>query len=267
VQFFNNRRANALRALLTLQANREYQQQFPLRTTCFRPSTRMHHALRPVDTGYSWPERRRAVDNCRLACLIYLNAVIAEYGNFSKKTEQFLATFSRFVEDDDYDCALSAEHLFWSLVRGIEEHAANERIWMVSRMMGVVKGANKRTWQDIEEALRSFLFMAEDTSDLIKYLSSWDPEKFRKDVMAFSEHEFETPQSDAGNDEQPFKLVFTPEDSDFLPETRDAQWFQETEAAARSGVDPHPKMDETLQRLSLSPKSHLIDDNSSENTP
>jgi hypothetical protein len=227
----------------------------------------MYHAFRPVDTRYSRPEKRRAVDNCRLASLIYLNAVIAEYGNFSKKTEQFLATFSRFVEDDDYDCTLSAEHLFWSLVRGIEQRAANERIWMVSRMMGVVKRANKRMWEEIEEALRLFLVLPEDTSDLIKYLSSWDPEKFRKDVMAFSEHELETPPSDSKNNDPPFKLVFSPEDSDFLPETRDAQWFQETEAAAISGVGPHPKMEETMQRLSLSPKSHLSDYNSPDNTP
>jgi hypothetical protein len=267
VRLFNDRRVNALRALPTSQADREYQRQFPMRTTCFRPGTRMYHAFRPVEARFSWPEKRRAVDNCRLASLIYLNAVIAEYGNFSKRTEQFLATFSRFVEDDDYDCVLSAEHLFWSLVRGIEERAANERVWMVSRMMGVVKRANKRMWEEIEEALRLFLVMPEDTSDLIKYLSNWDPEKFRKDVMAFSEREFETPLSDSKDNDQPFKLVFSPEDSDFLPETRDAQWFQETEAAARSGVGPHPKMEETLQRLSLSPKSHSSDYHSPDNTP
>ena len=267
MRFFTHRRANALRALPTSEADRDYQNQFPMRTTCFRPGTRLNHALRPVDTGYSWPEKRRAVDNCRLACLIYLNAVIAEYGNFSVRTEQFLATFCRFVNDDDYDCSLSAEHLFWSLVRGIEERAANERIYMVSRMMGVIKRANKRTWQNLEEALRLFLIMPEDTTDLIRYLQEWDPKKFRKDVMSFSEHEFATPQIDMGNDDQPFKLVFATEDSDFLPETRDAQWFQETEAAARSGVGPHPKMDETLQRMSMSPKSQLSEYHSPGRTP
>ena len=266
VHFFNDRRADALRALPTSQADRECQQQFPMRTTCFSPGTRLHHALRPVETGYSWPEKRRAVDNCRLACLIYLNAVIAEYGNFSAKTEQFLATFCKFVEDDDYDCALSAEHLFWSLVRGIEERAVNERTYMVSRMMGVLKRANKRTWQNIEEALRLFLVMPEDTIDLIKYLQAWDPEKFCRDVMAFSEHDFAEPQTDVENDETPFKLSFCTEDSDFLPETRDAQWFQETEAAARSGVGPHPRLEETLQRMSLSPNSPLSESSSPENT-
>ena len=235
MRFFSDRRANALRALPTSQADRDYQRQFPIRTTCFRPGTRLYHAFRPVDTRYSWPEQRRAVDNCRLACLIYLNTVIAEYGNFSIRTEQFLETFSRFVEDDDYDCAMSAEHLFWSLVRGIEERTTNERIYMVSRMMGVLKRANKRTWEDIEEALRLFLTIPEDTTDLIKDLQAWDPEKFHKDVMAFSEHEFV-----ASDEDQPFKLIFCTEDSDFLPETRDVQWFPETEAAARSGVGPHP---------------------------
>lgn len=267
VRFFSDRRANALQALQTSQADREYQEQFPMRLTFFRPGERISHAFRPVKTEYNLPEKRRAVDNCRLACLIYLNVVIQEYGNFSKRTEQFLATFSRFVDDDDYDCTLSAEHLLWSLIRGIEERAVNERIWMVSRMMGVLKRANKQTWEDIEEVLRSFLIVPEDTSDLVKYLSSWDLEKFRRDVMAFSEHDLVTLGSDSENEDPPFKLVFRPEDSDFLPETRDAQWFQETEAAARSGVGPHPKMDETLQRLSLSPRSHTCDHHSPGKTP
>jgi hypothetical protein len=87
--------------------------------------------------------QRRAVDNCRLACLIYLNAVIAEYGNFSIRTEQFLATFSQFVEDGDHTCVLSIEHLFRFLVHGIKEWAASERISMVSRMIGVLKRAQQ----------------------------------------------------------------------------------------------------------------------------
>jgi hypothetical protein len=61
---------------------------------------------------------------------------------------------------------------------------------MVLRMMGVLKRASKRTWQDIEEALYLFLTMPKDTTDLIKHVQAWDPGKLRKDVMAFSEHEF-----------------------------------------------------------------------------
>jgi hypothetical protein len=131
---------------------------------------------------FLWKRNQRcAVCNCRLALLIYLNAVIAEYSKFS---------ITRSAEDDDYDCALSAEHLFWSLVRGIGERTTNERIYMVLRMMGVLKRASKRTWQDIEEALYLFLTMPKDTTDLIKHVQAWDPGKLRKDVMAFSEHEF-----------------------------------------------------------------------------
>jgi hypothetical protein len=68
--------------------------------------------------------------------------------------------------------------------------STNERIYMVLRMMGVLKRASKRTWQDIEEALYLFLTMPKDTTDLIKHVQAWDPGKLRKDVMAFSEHEF-----------------------------------------------------------------------------
>ena len=256
VTFFNSRRADALRALPTSQADREYQQQFPIRTTVFRPGTRMYHALSPVETNYSWPEKRRAVDNCRLAALLYLNAVIADYGNFSPKTEQFFTAFSKFVEDDDYDCALSAEHLFWSLIRGIEESPAHERIWKVSRMIGVIKRANQQTWTDIEDALRLFLVMPEDTSTMITYLTTWDPEAFHQEVTAFSE-DYIIESCTPTHEQLRRSTIFDarPEDSDFLPETRDVQWFQERQAAAEAGVTAHPKLVETLGRLSISPKS------------
>lgn len=90
-------------------------------------------------------------------------------------------------------------------------------------MMGVLKRANKRTWQNIEEALRLFLTMPKDTTDSIKYLQAWDLEKFHKDVTAFSEHEFVASEIDVEDEDQPFQLIFYTEDSDFLPETQDAQ--------------------------------------------
>ena len=121
---------------------------------------------------------------------------------------------------------------------------------MVLRMMEVLKRASKRTWQDIEEALYLFLTMPKDTTDLIKHVQAWDPGKLRKDIMAFSEHEFVASEIDMEDEDQSFQLiVYT--GGLRLPETQDAQWFPETEAAARSGVGPHPKMDETLQRISL----------------
>ena len=224
VKFYTQRRLNALQALPTSQADQERHKHFPMRTHCFRPGTRMYHALSPVETRYGSPEKRRAVDNCRLACLIYLNAVISDYGDFSPKTEEFFTAFSKFIEDDDYDCSLAAEHLLWSLVRGIEERKAYERTWMVSRMMGVVKRANWRIWIDVETALRLFLVIPDNNSELIQYLSTPDAESLRQEVMAFSQLNLDTDYGRLSGplaSNQPFNARF--EDSDFLPETRDVQ--------------------------------------------
>jgi hypothetical protein len=242
VDFFTIRRANALKALPTSQADREHHRKFPFRSTCFRPGTRMYNAFAPVEFSYSKPERRRAVDNCRLACLIYLNAVLLEYGDFSPKTEKFFELFSGFVEDDDLDCVLSAEHLSWSLIRGIEPHDTYERIWKVSRMVGVVKRANQQTWWDIEEALRMLLIMPEDGTKLLIRIAAWDTGRFRKEILSFPD--YNTKYS-------PRQLAILPAamkqgqtsastvDIDFLPETRDVQWFPGLTAAAESGVEPH----------------------------
>lgn len=256
VKFFISRQADALRSLPTSPAHRKFQElKFPVRTKCFRPGTRMYAALAPLSSGYSRPEKRRAVDNGRMACLVYLNVVIAEYGNFSDQTEQFFEIFSGFVQDDDHDCALSAEHLLWSLVRGIETKRAEERIWMVSRMIGVIKRADQKTWSDIEDALRLFLTMPDDTSDLVAYLTAWDSERFRKEMMAFCENDIaRSYMLTVGDTQRTPTFDSCPNETDFLPETRDVQWFPQTEAAAAGGVPPHPRLTEALERLSMSPR-------------
>lgn len=226
--FFVKRKADSIKAVPTSQADREHHSRYSLRCQVFRPGTRMFAVLARVETGYSSPDKRRAVDNCRMACLLYLNAVVAEYGDFSARTEKFLETFSHFVEDDDLDCTLSAEHLSWALIRGIEDTEHNERVWMVSRMVGVLKRADQTTWEDVEEALRLFLVMSEDGSQLLDRLSHWDTESVRASIMSFfgAGGPCWTTAMDLG------------EESDFLPETRDAQWVPQAQPEA--GVHPHP---------------------------
>lgn len=230
LSFFIARKANAIKAIPTSQADRDHNSKFPLRCQSFNPGTRMYIALAQVETGYSSPDKRRAVDNCRMACLLYLNAVVAEYGDFSAKTETFLETFLHFVEDDDLDCTLSAEHLLWALIRGIEDEAHHERVWMVSRMVGVLKRANQRTWWDVEEALRLFLVMPEDGSILLERLSNWDTESVRVSIMSFSDSVAACWTRSTVSDLK--------DESDFLPETRDAQWVGRAQVEA--GVCPHP---------------------------
>ena len=230
VDFFIKRKADAIKAVLTSQSGREHYATFPLRCESFRPGTRMYIALAQVESGYSSPYKRRAVDNCRMACLLYLNIVVSEYGDFSEQTENFLEIFSRFVEDDDLDCTLSAEHLLWAVIRGIEDTEHNERVWMVSRMVGVLKRANQKTWQAVEEALRLFLIIPEDGSELIDRISNCDTESVRKDILSFSDV-----MPKCWNKST---VTHLKEQSDFLPETRDAQWVPQAQPEA--GVHPHP---------------------------
>jgi Fungal specific transcription factor domain len=241
LDFFVQRKADAIKAIPTSQADSEHHSKFPLRCQSFNPGTRMYVALAQVETGYSSPDKRRAVDNCRMACLLYLNTVIAEYGNFTAKTEKFLETFAHFVEDDDLDCTLSAEHLLWALIRGIEDEPHNERVWMMSRMVGVLKRSDQKTWADVEEALRLFLVMPEDGSELMARLAGWDTESVRVSIMSFS---------DAAGACWTKSSVADLKESDFLPETRDAQWV--SQAQAEAGVDPHPMSAIVLARGSAS---------------
>jgi len=144
----------------------------------------MHTVLSPVETGYGNPDKRRAVDNCRLACLIFLNAAMAEHGDFSEPCEHFLSSFAQFAEDDDEDCTLSAEHLLWYLIRGFGDPKTDEWTWMTSRMIGVMKRSGQQTWESVETSLRLFLIMPEDGSEMVNHLTAWDPEKFYQDLAS-----------------------------------------------------------------------------------
>jgi hypothetical protein len=183
--FFSERKAAALAALPTGPADTAREVRFPLRSTAFRPGSRMYRALAPVAPEYACPDRRRAVDHCRMACLLYLNLTLSEYGGFSEDTEEFLRRFAGFIEDDDLDCTLSAEHLLWALVRGIEEVRRDERVWRMSRMVGVLKRCGERTWAEVEEGLRLFLVMGKDAGETLQRLKHWDTEAVRRGILAW----------------------------------------------------------------------------------
>ncbi|EXJ73837.1 uncharacterized protein A1O5_03599 [Cladophialophora psammophila CBS 110553] len=153
----------------------------------FREGTELANSLKAIDTGYESPDKRRAVDNCRIACLIHLNLVMAEYGDFSPATEEYLQVLQRILEEDDDDSILSAEHLLWTLLTAFRPQGHYERIWKMSRLVGVMKRARARSWRTIEDALRAFLRLPESIDDLESALSACNREEFLGEVIAIGD--------------------------------------------------------------------------------
>lgn len=139
-------------------------------------------ALTAIETGYASAHRRRAVDNCRMACLIHLNLVVAEHGEFSSVTEEYLQSLQQILDDDDDDSSLSAEHLLWTLLIMFKSPGHYERIWKMSRLVNIVKRARAPTWTTIEDALRAFLRMPESIEEVEVGLIGWDQAAFLQEV-------------------------------------------------------------------------------------
>ena len=86
------------------------------------------------------------------------------------------------------------------------------------------------------------LTMPEDGTKLIIRIAAWDTGRFRKEILSFADYD---------TNYNPCQLTMSPAamkqeqanastvDIDFLPETRDVQWFPGLIAAAESGVQPH----------------------------
>lgn len=148
----------------------------------FREGSELAMALQAIETGYANPDKRRAVDNCRMACLIHLNLVMAENGDFSQATEDFLRSLQRILDQDDDDSSLSAEHLLWTLLAAFKPQDNYERIWKMARLVGVVKRTQTHTWAAIENALRMFLRLPESVSDLEAAVSGWSRDEFLAEV-------------------------------------------------------------------------------------
>ncbi len=182
VQFFNARRGQALKNLPSTPAQQKRFKHHH-RTGMFQAESDLEQALRSIETGYSSPDKRRAVDNCRMACLIYINMIMADYGDFSPSTEAFLERLQSILDADDDDSSLSAEHLLWTLLAAFPPKDHYERIWKMSRLVGVAKRTRAHTWTAIETALRMFLRLPDTIEDLEVVVSGWNREEFLIEVQ------------------------------------------------------------------------------------
>ncbi|KAK5205899.1 hypothetical protein LTR72_010105 [Exophiala xenobiotica] len=187
VEFFNQRRAQALKNLPSTPAQQKTLRDHPYRTNTFKPGSELNNALSNTETGYDDPDKRRAVDNCRMASLIHLNLVMAEFGDFSATTIEYLKSLQLLVEDDDDDSDLSAEHLLWTLLSASTSAEHYDRVWKMSRLVGVVKRTSSQMWSIIENALRTFLRLPESAEDLELILREWDHKRFLLEAMSLTE--------------------------------------------------------------------------------
>ncbi|KIX95287.1 uncharacterized protein Z520_08804 [Fonsecaea multimorphosa CBS 102226] len=173
-QFINARRSQILKNLPSTPAQHRQLTAHRSRATMFHEGSELANALKSIETGYESPDKRRAVDNCRLACLIHLNLVMAEHGDLSQATEEYLQALQRILDEADDDSSLSAEHLLWTLLTPFRSQGHYERIWKMSRLVGVVKRTSAQTWMAIENALRVFLRLPGSIYDFESALSVWD---------------------------------------------------------------------------------------------
>ncbi|KAJ5424232.1 hypothetical protein N7491_009448 [Penicillium cf. griseofulvum] len=110
VQSYTGRRSSILRLLPTSDAESELQyEMYPRRLMSFQPGTVLHQVLSPESRrnntlGGSYPIAadpnpnqaiqmggdRLRTDNCRLACIIYINLMLLELGDLSEAAELFL---------------------------------------------------------------------------------------------------------------------------------------------------------------------------------
>lgn len=178
VQFLNRRKAQTLKALPSTAAQHKALNNHPLRTSSFRAGSELSSALENLETGYNDFDKRRAVDNCRMASLIHLNLIMAELGDFSSQTEKYLATLQQILEDDEDDSDLSAEHLLWTLLSLSTDQGHYDRVWRMSRLIGVVKRTSSAMWSTIENVLRNFLRLPANANDLGLVLQEWNHERF-----------------------------------------------------------------------------------------
>jgi hypothetical protein len=183
VQFFNARRCQALRNLPSTPAQQREFRNRHLQATVFQEGSELSRALEGKDTGYLSADKRRSVDNCRMGCLIHLNLIMADYGDFSHATEDYLRSLQRILDQDDDDSSLSAEHLLWTLLAAFPPEEHYKRIWKMARLVGVAKRARAHTWVAIENALRTFLRLPESVADLEAAMSGWNREEFLREVQ------------------------------------------------------------------------------------
>lgn len=178
LSLFMKRKAIMLRALPTSEAEHEYRSvAFARRCGAFMKGTILRHMLsRPTvaegsctDTRHPTARRkhglkgrkRQVEDNCRFAIILFLCQTMAEYGDFSKITANFLRALEERLQDERSDINLSPEFLLWSLLQGIV--SASERcaeLWSrVSGMMAASRFISESAMPQLEEVFLLLLEM------------------------------------------------------------------------------------------------------------
>ena len=167
-EFFKRRKMQALKTLPATSGEQNRLRAHRYRSTTFQDGTPIFTALNRMDTGYESPDKRQAVEHCRMACLVYLNLVMDELGDLSEATENYLKTLRGIVDDSDDDSSLTAEHLLWTLLATFDEpdHGHYERIWKTCRLVGLIKRSAPQTLSRLENTLRVYLQIPEDIKRL-----------------------------------------------------------------------------------------------------
>ena len=203
VSLVTRRRSTVLTVATLSDAERHAKEkQYPNRHQAFKFGGSLMRALtRQTKASTGW-RKLRALENCRIACLLNINVVLDTMGDFSYCTELYMSSAAQWVNSrqrGDVDCGFVAEHLLWCLVEGLskaemEEHNANaqfptpsgKRLWQLMRLVGVMKMASEQTRQDVEEVLRLCLLLPNDEDGTLrKQLEAWDEQAFRQGIMKF----------------------------------------------------------------------------------
>lgn len=157
--------------------------QFPSRMSIFRPGSRLYELLMPQNSGYP-ADKSRALENCRFACLAYITASLVEYENLSPVAEEFCKTLLQRLVDDGDEMSLTAEHLLWIFIQGIEGRDTCDRTWVMSRIVGISKRLTRERWDQLDSAFRTFLRVpetGEDVATMSKAIES--PDQFRAEAL------------------------------------------------------------------------------------
>ncbi|KAJ6020783.1 hypothetical protein N7540_006287 [Penicillium herquei] len=182
-QSFTDRRTSILR----LQPNSETEllllcEAYPRRVRAFQPGTAIHQALRkasqkslkPLTVGDLVPNRsikiagdRLRTDNCRLACIIYLNLLLLNIGDCSDFTEDFLDSLEESLTRDKH--MISPEYLLWTLLRAPHPVTlkTSRELWArVIQIMAVVKRARYQSVICYQEVMFLFLQLPTNAVEL-----------------------------------------------------------------------------------------------------
>ncbi|PWY86724.1 hypothetical protein BO70DRAFT_422338 [Aspergillus heteromorphus CBS 117.55] len=162
---------------------------YPWRVGSFKPGSMLYRVLCPTSNGKSksrlhltsqnppqtYPVRiqgdRLKTDNCRLACIIYLNLLFIQLGDFSARTETFLLALENELApliQMNMDM-LSPEYLLWILLRcqTVLPAQQSRELWMQAiRVIAVVKRARYQSLVQYARAMFLFLEIPTDARRL-----------------------------------------------------------------------------------------------------